>query len=137
LVIVIPLGYCSLLWVSGIKAKSFNLIWTHQKSNHQTLFLYSDTSYLPCGFAYISRHSHHTLFKVFSLAAIVHSGYFHHNACFQAFKSYDTLHIVFLHFLRLPATFSLGYVSRHIQPAFQRYFCWIRFIYCRLDCQLT
>jgi len=24
----------------------------------------------------------------------------------------------FLHFVRLPATFSLGYVSRHIQPAF-------------------
>jgi len=38
----------------------------------------------------------------------------------------------FLHFLRLPATFSLGYVSPHIQPAFFAVFCWIRFIYCRL-----
>jgi len=26
LVIVIPVGYCSLLWVSGIKPKNFNLI---------------------------------------------------------------------------------------------------------------
>jgi len=32
---------------------------------------------------------------VFSLAAIVHFGYFRHHARFQAFKSYDTLHIVF------------------------------------------
>ena len=35
----------------------------------------------------------------------------------------------FLHFVRLPATFSLGYVSRHIQPAFLAVFCRIRFIY--------
>jgi len=32
---------------------------------------------------------------VFSLAAIVHFGYFRHHARFQAFKSYDTLHIAF------------------------------------------
>jgi len=32
---------------------------------------------------------------VFSLAAIVHFGYFRHHARFQAFKSYDTLHIFF------------------------------------------
>jgi len=75
---------------------------------------------------------------MFSLAAIVHFGYFRHHARFQAFKSYGTLHIVFLHFLRLPATFSLGFVSRHIQPAFSAVFCRIRFIYCRLDdCRLT
>jgi len=75
---------------------------------------------------------------VFSLAAIVHFGYFRHHERFQALKSYNTLHIVFfLHFLRLPATFSLGYVSRHIQPTFLAVFCRIRFIYCRLDdCRL-
>jgi len=38
----------------------------------------------------------------------------------------------FLHFLRLRATFSLGYVRRHIQPAFLAVFCRIRYIYCRL-----
>jgi len=44
----------------------------------------------------------------------------------------------FLHFVRLPATFSLGYVSRHIQPAFLALFFRIRFIYCRLhDCRLA
>jgi len=54
--------------------KKFEFNLDTSKSNHQTLFLYSDTGYLPCGFAYISRHSHHTPFKVFSLAAIVHFG---------------------------------------------------------------
>jgi len=34
--------YCSLLWVSDIQPKSFNLHNTHQKSNRQTLFLYSE-----------------------------------------------------------------------------------------------
>jgi len=38
----------------------------------------------------------------------------------------------FLHFLRLLAAFSLGDVSRHIQPTFLAVFCWIRFIYCWL-----
>jgi len=33
-----------------------------------------DTGYLPCGFAYISRNSHHTLFHVLTLADIVHFG---------------------------------------------------------------
>jgi len=33
-----------------------------------------DTSYLPCGFAYISRHSQQTLFQVLTLADIVHFG---------------------------------------------------------------
>jgi len=33
--------YCSLLWVSDIEPKSLNLRNTHQKSNRQTLFLYS------------------------------------------------------------------------------------------------
>jgi len=33
-----------------------------------------DTCYLPCGFAYISLHSHHTLFQVLTLADIVHFG---------------------------------------------------------------
>ena len=33
-----------------------------------------DTSYLPCGFAYIRRHSDNTPCKVFRLAAIVHFG---------------------------------------------------------------
>jgi len=31
-----------MLWVSDIKPKSFNLHNTHQKSNRQTLFLYSE-----------------------------------------------------------------------------------------------
>ena len=59
-------------------------------------------------------------------------------------SSHTTLCIsFFLHFLRLPATFSLGYVSRHIQPTFLAVFFRIRFIYCRLDdcrlddCRLT
>ena len=58
-----------------------------------------------------------------------------HHVRFQALKSYDTLtlHIVFLHFLRLPPSFSLGFVSHHIQPVFIALFCRIRFIYCRLD----
>jgi len=33
-----------------------------------------NTGYLPCGFAYISRHSQHTLFHVLTLADIVHVG---------------------------------------------------------------
>jgi len=32
----------------------------------------------------------------------------------------------------------VGYVSRHIEPAFLAVFCWISFIYCRTDgCRLT
>jgi len=34
--------YCSFLCVSDIWPKSFNLHNTHPKSNHQTLFLYSE-----------------------------------------------------------------------------------------------
>jgi len=34
--------HCSLLWVSDILPKRFNLYNTHQKSNRQTLFLRSE-----------------------------------------------------------------------------------------------
>jgi len=34
--------YCALLWVSDIQPKSFDLHNTYQKSNRQTLFLYSE-----------------------------------------------------------------------------------------------
>jgi len=48
---------------------------TNTSKKHSPNFIpFSDTGYLPCGFAYISRHSHHTLFEVFSLASIVHFG---------------------------------------------------------------
>jgi len=50
-------------------------------------------------------------------------------------KTYKSVYIVFLHFLRPPATFCLGYASRH---AFLAVFFRIRFIYCRQDdCRLT
>jgi len=76
---------------------------------------------------------------VFSLAAIAHFGLLSPPCTFTGIQVIrHSAYRFFLHFLRLPATFSLGYVSRHIQPAFSAVFRQIRFIYCRLeDCRLT
>jgi len=54
--------------------KKFQFNLDTSKKHHQTLFFYCDTGYLPCGFANIRWHSHHTLFEVFRLAGIVHFG---------------------------------------------------------------
>jgi len=51
------------------------LLWeAKQLTNNNRSEISLDTGYLPCGFAYISRHSHHILFQVFGLADIVHFG---------------------------------------------------------------
>jgi len=63
-----------------------------------------DTGYLPCGFAYISRHRHHTVFQVFTLADIEHFG-----------------------LLSPPCTFPGIQIIRHSE---YRFFC--TFFYCRL-----
>ena len=83
--------------------------------------------------AYISWHSHQTLFKVFSSAAIVYFGYFRHHARFQAFKSCGTLHIVFIA-LSSTAGYLLTRLRQPSHPAriFSGIFR-IRFVYCRLD----
>jgi len=91
-----------------------------------------DTSYLPCGFAYISRHSHQTLFQVLTLADIVHCWLLSPPCTFSGIQIIRHSAYRFLHFLRLLAAFSLGDVSRHIQPTFLAVICWIRFIYCWL-----
>ena len=114
---------------------------TNTSKKHSPNFIpFSDTGYLPCGFAYISRHSHHTLFEVFSLASIVHFGLLSPPCTFPGILYILHSKYRFLHFLRQPATFSLGYISCHIQPSFLAEFFRIRFIYCwrRLDdCRLT
>jgi len=86
-----------------------------------------DTSYLPSGIAYIIRHSHQTLFQVLTSADIVHFGLLSPPCTFPGIQIIRHSAYRFL-----PAAFSLGDVSRHIQPAFLAVFCWIRFIYCRL-----
>jgi len=98
-----------------------------------------DTSYLPCGFAYISRHSQQTLFQVLTLADIVHFGLFSPPCTFPGIQiiRHSAYRFFALFFDCRLATFSLGYVSRHIQPTFLAVFCRICFIYCRLDdCRL-
>jgi len=91
-----------------------------------------DTRYLPCGFAYISRHSHHKLFQVLTLADIVHFGLLSSPCTFPGIQIIR--HSAYRFFaLSSTADYLLSGLRQPSHPArILAVFCRIRFIYCPL-----
>jgi len=96
-----------------------------------------DTGNLPCGFAYISRHSHHTLFQVLTLADIVHFGLLSPPCTFPGIQIMRHSEYRFFALSSTAGYLLSGFRQRsHPVRIFSGIFR-IHFIYCRLgDCRL-
>ena len=91
-----------------------------------------EISYLPCGFAYINRHSHQTLFQELTLADIVHFGLLSPPCTFPGIQIIRHSEYRFFALSSTAGYFLSGLRQLSHPTHILAVFGWIRFIYCRL-----
>jgi len=88
-----------------------------------------NTGYLPCGFAYINRHSHQTLFQVLTLADIVHFGLLSPPCTFSGIQIIQHSEYRFFALSSTAGCLLSGWRQPSHPARIFSGICWIRFIY--------